>query len=105
MSGRMWRYSAENSRKNMALEFSQPRLWRLDQPDLAARFWQNTVTIMMQLFRVLPVPKSLKICEPRELTHCKSQPGRQFFYGFDGGKVTTCRGPDRLHMPRTGQPL
>ena len=105
MRRRMRRYSAKNSRQHLALEFSEPRLWRLDQPDLTARFWQNTVKIMMQLLRVLPIPKSLKVCEPREFTRCESEPRGQLFDGFDRRKIPTRCGPDRLHMPRTGHPL
>jgi hypothetical protein len=63
--GRVRGYSAENSRKNTALDFLQPRFGRFNQPDLTARLRQYAVTIMMQLLRLLPVPESFKICEPQ----------------------------------------
>lgn len=104
MRRRMWRNSVENSRQNLSLKFSQPWFWRFNQSDLTARFWQNTVMIMMQLLRVLPVPEPFKICEPQQLIRRKSEPTSQLFHGLDGRKIPSCGGRHGLHLPRIGKP-
>jgi hypothetical protein len=64
---RMGRYSVENPRKNLLLEFFQSPLWRFNQPDLTARFWQNSVMIVMQLLELLPIPQPFEIGEPQQI--------------------------------------
>src|SRR5437763_15547532 len=104
---RRWvrRYSVENFRKNLALEFLRPRLWRFNQPDLTARLWENTIVIVTQLLRFLAVPESFEICEPRQITEADSEPSRQRSCSFNGRKVPLRRGPDGLHPCRISEPL